>query len=361
MAGMNKKKRSGTVEPVGVKEIALRANVSLATVDRVLHNRSGVSEATREKIKQIIKELNYQPNILARVLASRKAYHFAVLIPKVSAETAFWQAPLQGIERAEAEISQYGIKIHKFFFDQNDKQSFVDEARGMLENKVDGIIVAPSFIDESIQFTNTLKQLKVPYVFINSDIPAQDSLCYIGPELFKSGYLAGNLASYGRIQDGKILVINISKEIDTDHHLLRKEEGFRKYFQEKGKVIDLMKVDIHQTEYQAVEESLSRLLAAHPDIAVIFVTNSRVSSVARYLEKTGGKDILLIGYDYLPDNIDYLRKEVINFLICQKPEEQGYRGVMALFQTLVLQTPVESVHHMPIDIVTRENYEFYRN
>ena len=120
-------------------------------------------------------------------------------------------------------------------------------------------------------------------------------------------------------------------------------------------------MDIHQTEYQAVETSLSRLLTEHPDITVIFVTNSRVSSVARYLEKTGKRDILLIGYDYLPDNIDYLRKEVINFLICQKPEEQGYRGVMALFQTLVLQTPVESVHHMPIDIVTRENYEFYRN
>jgi LacI family transcriptional regulator len=358
---MNKKKRLGTVDPVGVKEIALRANVSLATVDRVLHNRTGVSEATREKIKKIIKELNYQPNILARVLASRKAYHFAVLIPKVSEETAFWRAPLKGIEKAEAEIGQYGIKIDKFFFDQNDKKTFVEQSRLILENKVDGIIIAPSFIEESIQFTNTCKQLKIPYVFINSDIPAQDSLCYIGPELFKSGYLAGNLASYGPISRGKVLVVNISKEIDNDHHLLRKEEGFRKYFQDRGQAIDILKVDIHQTEYPAVEASLSRLLSAHPDIAVIFVTNSRVSSVARYLEKSKLADILLIGYDYLPDNIEYLRKETINFLICQKPAKQGFKGVMALFQYLVLQTPVDHVHHMPIDIITKENYEFYRN
>jgi LacI family transcriptional regulator len=279
----------------------------------------------------------------------------------VSAETAFWQAPLKGIEKAEAEIGQYGIKISKFFFDQNDRKTFLEQSRLILEEKVDGIILAPSFIEESIQFTNACKQLKIPYVFINSDIPAQDSLCYIGPELFRSGYLAGNLASYGKIDQGKVLVVNISKEIDSNHHLLRKEEGFRKYFQDKGKAIRMLKVDIHETEFPAVEASLSRLLTAHPDIAVIFVTNSRVSSVARYLEKTGTCNILLIGYDYLPDNLEYLQKEVIDFLICQKPEKQGFKGVMALFQNLVLQTPVENVHHMPIDIITRENFEFYRN
>ena len=43
----------------GVKEIARRANVSLATVDRVIHGRSGVSEKTRQRIQAIIEELNY--------------------------------------------------------------------------------------------------------------------------------------------------------------------------------------------------------------------------------------------------------------------------------------------------------------
>ena len=76
-------------EAVGVKEIARLAKVSLATVDRVLHNRTGVSEATRTKIQKIIKRLNYRPNILARRLASGKVYRFAVLIP-VSEESGYW-------------------------------------------------------------------------------------------------------------------------------------------------------------------------------------------------------------------------------------------------------------------------------
>ena len=87
-------------EPIGVKEIARLANVSLATVDRVLHNRIGVSDATRTKIQKIIKNLDYRPNILARRLASGKVYHFAALIPQVPEETAYWQALLNGINRA---------------------------------------------------------------------------------------------------------------------------------------------------------------------------------------------------------------------------------------------------------------------
>ena len=47
-------------ELVGVKEIARRANVSIGTVDRVLHNRTGVSKKTKHKILEIIKELDYE-------------------------------------------------------------------------------------------------------------------------------------------------------------------------------------------------------------------------------------------------------------------------------------------------------------
>src|SRR5690606_38023128 len=116
-----------------------------------------------------------------------------------------------GIVRAESELSQYGIKVERFLFDMNDKRSFVEQGKVILKAEIDGVVVAPSFIEESIQFTNACHALGVPYVFINSDIPAQQSLSYIGPELFKSGYLAGSLARLGLSQPGKILVVNIAK------------------------------------------------------------------------------------------------------------------------------------------------------
>lgn len=355
------KAQNNNHEPIGVKEIARLANVSLATVDRVLHNRTGVSEATKTKIQKIIKRLNYKPNILARRLASGKVYHFAALIPAVSEETAYWQAPLKGINRAEAELNQYGIQVERYLFDQNDKRSFLAQAKKILEREIDGVVLAPSFIDESVQFTNQCRELKIPYVFINSDIPAQQSLCYIGPELFKSGYLAASLAGYSKGGRGKILVVNIVKEIDNQHHVVRKEEGFKTYFRDKNIDAEIVEVHIRKTDFRAVELKLAEVFEQHRDITSVFVTNSRVFSVARFLEKRGLDDILLIGYDFIEENIEYLKSGRINFLICQKPEEQGYRGVMALYHHLILKIPIGSIDYMPIDIITKENYEFYKN
>lgn len=355
------KENQNNSESIGVKEIARLANVSLATVDRVLHNRTGVSEATKAKIQKIIKRLNYRPNILARRLASGKVYRFAALIPAVSEETAYWQAPLNGINRAEAELSQYGIKVERYLFDQNDKKSFHSKAKLILDSEIDGVVLAPSFMEESVHFTNSCKELKIPYVFINSDIPAQESLCYIGPELFKSGYLAASLAGYSKSESGKILVVNIVKEIDNQHHVVRKEEGFRTYFQEKKIKAEIVEINISQTDYKAVERRLTEVFEQNPNITAVFVTNSRVFSVAKFLEKRSLKDILLIGYDYIEENIQYLKNGRIDFLICQKPEEQGYRGIMALYHHLILKIPIANIEYMPIDIITKENYEFYKN
>ncbi len=349
-----------TTELTGVKEIARRANVSIATVDRVIHNRTGVSQETKDKIQKIIIELNYQPNLLAQRLASRKVLRIATLIPMGSDETSFWEAPLKGIEQADAEINQFAVEIEKYFYDENLRSSFVEQTEKILKSRPNGILLAPSFIEESVRFTDRCKELNIPYVLIDSDIPTQGSLSYIGPNLYQSGYLAAHLISYLTKKNDPILLINISKEMDNHHHLLKKEEGFKAYFKDHNRSHDILKLDINQTDYQSIEKRLTAAFEEHNDIKVVFVTNSRVSNVAQYIEKYN-KDIILIGYDFLNRNIEYLDKGIIDFLICQKPMEQAYRGVMVLYRHLAISLPVEKVSFMPIDILTKENYTFYSN
>lgn len=353
-------KKKEEKELVGVKEIARRANVSIATVDRVLHNRVGVALKTKNKIEEIIKELNYKPNILARRLALKEVLKFAVLIPSVSKETDYWNAPLEGILQAESEIATYGIEIDKYFFDQNDKKSFSGSSMKILQAKYHGVLLAPMFVEESISFVKECTKLKMPCVFINSDLPDISSLCYIGPDLYHAGALAAHLCGYLIGLEEKILVVNISKEIDNHHHLLRKEQGFKEYFEKHQRADNIMKLDIRDTDYKAVSYELSKMFGNHK-IDLVFVTNSRVSSVARFFEDHKIENIKLIGFDYLKDNIGYLQNEIIDFLICQKPIEQGYRGIMALYQHFVYRADVDKVYHMPIDIITKENYQFYRN
>ena len=344
----------------GVKEIARRANVSIGTVDRALHNRIGVSQKTRDKIIAITNELDYRPNLLARRLASKKIIHLATLIPSISKDTSFWSVPLQGIEQAGVEIKQYNIKIDKYFFDQNDKDSFVNQAKKILRKKPNGILLAPHFIEESIEFTNKCKELGIPYVFIDSDIAGQDSLSYIGPHLYDSGYLAANLASYILRDDESVLLLNISKEIDNHYHLLRKAEGFKGYFKDNLIEKKITKMDIRDVDSSSIEKEISSVLSKNKDIRLVFVTNSRTSVVARCLKKLG-KKLILIGYDFLDENIKALKAGEIDFLICQKPSEQAYRGIMALYKFIILEGRVDKIQFMPIDIITRENYQFYKN
>lgn len=356
-------KKDNTVRQLsGVKEIARRANVSIATVDRVIHNRKGVSETTRQKINDIIEEIGFQPNILASRLASKKTNRFAVLIPNAN-ETDYWEAPRRGIDRAYQEVKQYGIQLEQFLFDLNDKKSFEKHAKSILHGGFDGVVLAPSFVNEAGKLAAACASKNIPYVFINSDLPDANGLAYIGPHLLKSGYLAGQLIRFG-LRHGKVLIVNISKEIHAYHHLLRKEEGFRAYIHDTNTsdgMIHIEKIDITNTTDKAVGEALGSYLKLHPDVAAIFVTNSRVRSVAKYLQKHSATHHILVGYDLIAENVGYLKDGTIDFLIGQKPEEQGYAGIMALFQYIVTDKKIQKEQYMPIDIITKENFEFYRN
>ena len=64
-----------------IKDIAKEANVSSGTVDRVLHNRGGVSKKTSERIKDILKKKNFKINQIASSLAMKKHLSLATLIP----------------------------------------------------------------------------------------------------------------------------------------------------------------------------------------------------------------------------------------------------------------------------------------
>jgi len=346
----------------GVKEIARRANVSLATVDRVIHNRPGVSKKTKEKIDVIIKELDYQPNILARRLASPKKLKLATLIPHVSKETNFWESPYQGILQAESEIKQYGVEIEKYFYDLDVKETFINQTETILKTSIDGILIAPLFVEESVRFTQLLREKEIPYIFINSDIPNVNSLSYIGPDLFHSGYVVAHLVSYLVNEESKILIVNIAKEFENNHPLLRIEEGFRSFIRDNQKNFNILQTEIKQTDYDSVKSSLNSIFETEKTIDVIFVTTSRVFTVAKYLEEKGiGGNTILIGFDFLEENVKYLQHGTIDFLICHKPKEQAYKGINILFQYLVSGINIEKSSLMPIDIISKENAGFYND
>jgi len=134
---------------IGIKDIAKQANVSIGTVDRVLHNRGEVSETTREQVLKIINELGYTPNVLAKSLSSKIKYTIAVLIPD-SDRNAYWEKPLEGIKAAAREIKKFNFEIQIATFDYSNEKSFIEKANKILESNPSGFIFAPVFYESSL-------------------------------------------------------------------------------------------------------------------------------------------------------------------------------------------------------------------
>ena len=109
--------RENKSERIRIKDIAIKAGVSVGTVDRVIHGRSGVSESSKKKVEEILKQMNYQPNMYASALASNKKYNLACLLPLHTNED-YWIDIEAGMEHAVSTYKDFNIKLNISYYDQ---------------------------------------------------------------------------------------------------------------------------------------------------------------------------------------------------------------------------------------------------
>src|SRR5512145_189174 len=97
---------------VTIKDIAAMANVSIGTVDRVLHKRGEVNPQTEERVLSFVEKLGYTPNLLAKSLALKKSFNIMALIPEAGVNNPYWKEPVTGFNRATKELDDFHAKIH---------------------------------------------------------------------------------------------------------------------------------------------------------------------------------------------------------------------------------------------------------
>jgi len=348
-----------TNRQIRIKDIAEKAQVSIGTVDRVLHNRGEVAEATKKKILEIVKNLNYQPNILASTLASKKSALFATLFPQPPSPEGYWNKPVVGVKKRVNELRQYGIQVEPFTFSQTDPKSFVENAQKIIELKPDGVVFAPFYKKESATFINKLKELNIPFVFIDSEIKNAGQLGYIGQDSYQSGLVSGKLLDL-MLPEGNVLVIHFALEMDNQNHLAQREKGFYDWYSKnKRDIHQLFTIEVPDTSDKNWMDKVVKIIQ-EKNIKGIFVTNSKVFNVGHLIEKYSLLDLKVIGHDLLKENVAFLKKDIVQFLICQRPEEQGYNAINKIFRYVVQKRITASQNYTSIDIVTKENVDYYK-
>jgi len=335
-----------------IKKIALLADVSIGTVDRVIHNRGRVSPQTAEKVRRIIKETEYRPNIHARHLSLAKDYTFAVLTPHAEQDCGYWAYTDKGISRFNDEISSFDIAVEWFTYDRNSVRSFKETAERVLQAQPDGILLAPVLIGESRMFCKNLKH-SIPYVFFDSYLPETDALASISQNSYASGILSGKLMSMLVQNSEKIAVLQAHA---SNIHINNRIEGFLSFFREDKQ--PAVFIEEHLDEQESCSSFLDNLLKKDARWEGMFVANAAVNQVAHFFENED-ISIPLIGYDLIEDTAAFLQNGIIDFLISQKPHMQVYYGLMILFRHFLLKQDVSKEIIMPIDILTKENIDFY--
>lgn len=123
-----------------MNEVAKKAGVSVATVSRVLNNSNSVNEATRTKITKAIKDLNYQPNRVAKRLRSKSISSnlIGVLIPDI--QNPFYVDVLRGIEDV-ASTKNYAIIMCNFGQDKEKERMYLEILQS---ESIDGLVAAPA-------------------------------------------------------------------------------------------------------------------------------------------------------------------------------------------------------------------------
>ncbi|WP_439128974.1 LacI family DNA-binding transcriptional regulator, partial [Polaribacter sp.] len=127
---MNTKKKTT------IKDIANVLNISAAAVSKALHDDTRISEKTKKAVKQVAKNLNYQPNHLASALRSGKSKLVGVIVPRTNSN--FFSSVIQNIEEV---LNKKGYNIIITQSNESYKKE-CDSIDTLLFTQVDGIIAS---------------------------------------------------------------------------------------------------------------------------------------------------------------------------------------------------------------------------
>ncbi len=350
------------MERIRIKDIAKLAQVSVGTVDRVLHGRSGVSQASKQRVEEILERLHYRPNMYASALASNRHYAFDCLLPQHD-DGEYWTEVQQGIQQALTSYTDFNITVRLSYYDPYDYHSFAEASAAILEQSPDGVLFAPTAPAYSKPFTDALSQRNTPYIYIDSNIPDEPALSFFGQNSHQSGIFAARMLMLLAGEQAQEVVIfrKINEGIVGSNQQERREIGFRTYMAQHHPTCTIWELDLHAKRNSEDAQMLNQFFAEHPHVANGITFNSKAYIIGEYLRQHPEKQFHLMGYDLLQRNVECLRRGEIVFLIAQQPTLQGFNGIKALCDHLILKQEVAREHFMPIDLLTKETIDFYYN
>ena len=348
-------------DKIRIKDVAELAGVSVGTVDRVIHNRPNVSKTAREKVEKALKEMDYHPNMYASALAYNKKYNFDFIIPKHESE-AYWEEIEEGAMSACEHRRDFNINMKMMYYNRFDKNTFVQVTEQCLKDQPDGVIIVPTTLDVTREFTDILHDQDIPFILLDSYMPDLKPLSFYGQDSFFSGYFAGRMLMLLAAKENEIMLMKQMKNGNVaSKQQENRETGFRHYMRDHFPEVKITEVNLPlNEEREQYDDILDTFFKEHPHVHHCITFNSKAHLVGEFLQKSNRRNVQIMGYDMVNKNAECVKQGSISFLIAQHAYMQGFSCIETLFEAIVLKKEGKPINYMPIEILTKENVNFYR-
>ena len=313
---------------IDIYKIAEEAGVSKSTVSRVINNKAGVKESTREKVKRVIKDLNYKPNSSAKGLASKKTNTIGLVVSDIT--DPFFAKFVQGAEKKAME-ADYNLMLANSHWMVEEELKCIQMFE---EGRVDGILMISGGSEARLDnYLNDLAGHNLDIVVIDRKIKNEKI-----PKLISDNLDAGYRAAKYLLELGHEKIAHIKGE-DTASSAASKDRvnGYKKALAEAG--IEEPIIYPGYFDREKAYDSTIKLMREHPEITAIFYASDMMAvGGLKALKNMGLKvpaDISIISIDGL--EIAALMEPPLTNL-AQPAYKMGYLGMEKLIKKLDVET-----------------------
>ena len=322
-------------------EIGKLAGVSAATVSRVINNYPHITPERRERVQKVIAQTGFQPNPIARSLASHRTNIIGLVIPNVAHAVftdPYFPNLIQGITQAS---NQRNLTLALFLF--HSMQEETRTIQSILNNTLlDGLIITADRKEYSL--VPQIAKQELPFIVVGRP-ESTEGITYVNTDNIAGGYLATeHLLRLGR---RRIAIISADLNTAGDDRYT----GYRDALRDHNVSFDTSLVARGDFSLESGYSAMQQLLPEHPD-AVFAVSDNMGLGAQRAIRDAGlsiPQDIAIVGYD---DLVPALQAEPQLTTIRQPVEQMGLTAVELLSDYASSTVAPKSII-FPVELIIR--------
>lgn len=283
-----------------------------------------------------------------------------VIMPFPETDSSFWAAPNRGIEQAADELKNKKVKVLKFFFDKRDAQSLLSALTTAKNKNCEGLLIAP--IQPAV-FQRELSDYPNPIISFDSEIENDLRFSYfIGQDAYQGGRIAADIMKKMIGTRGKVLLL---LPFDSNSQNESRINGFIDLIGTTSDIECEVKGYLSANKTEGAAKLFETLKDRINEYSGIFTGDESGWLIGSVIQKITDLTLenrpKIITFDLTLDNRYAIAHGLIDFIIGQKPDLQGYLGILDLYEA-VMEDPnnrhlyvLPTRKIMPLDIFGAEN------